>query len=67
MNIKCGPRVPRAYHVSGEEAEGGALLEVVGLVLHNGVLVHLAKSEIFQSIIRCLLTNPDPPSVLVRD
>jgi hypothetical protein len=31
------------YHVSGEEAEGGALLEVVRLVLHDGVLVHFTK------------------------
>ena len=34
---------PPAYHVSGEEAECGALLEVVGLVFADGVLVHLAK------------------------
>jgi hypothetical protein len=32
-----------SYHVSGEEAEGGALLEVVRLVLHDGVLVHFTK------------------------
>jgi hypothetical protein len=31
------------YHVSSEEAEGGALLEVVRLVLHDGVLVHFTK------------------------
>jgi hypothetical protein len=31
------------YHVSGEEAEGGPLLEVVRLVLHDGVLVHFTK------------------------
>ena len=31
------------YHVSGEETEGGALLEVVCLVLYDGVLVHFTK------------------------